>query len=123
MATSGSKPRAAAKPKPDRPRQAALAVSDQQLGGEMALLGELSVVERGVGRFKIGAAVLLVSVEEERIEPPVEVVVALDIVFRPAARIGRFFLSHHRNGKSSRKAKNNAQTFIAAASIVSDAIL
>src|SRR4051794_41500774 len=46
----------------------------------MALLGELGVVERCVGTFEVGATVLLVGVEEEGIEPPVEVVVAGYIV-------------------------------------------
>ena len=53
----------------------------------MALLGKLGVVERGVGRFEIRAAVLLVGVEEERIEPPIEIVVMRDIIFGAAARI------------------------------------
>ena len=53
----------------------------------MALLGELGIVERRVRRFEIGAAVLLVGIEEEGIEPPVEIVVARDIVLRTAARI------------------------------------
>ena len=53
----------------------------------MALLGELGIVERCVRRFEISATVLLVGIEEEGIEPPVEIVVARDIVFRTAARI------------------------------------
>ena len=55
---------------------------DQQLGGEMAFLGELGIVEARVRRFEIGAAILLVGIEEERIEPPVEIVMARDIVSR-----------------------------------------
>ena len=53
----------------------------------MALLGELGIVKRRVRRFEIGAAVLLVGIEEERIQPPVEIVMARDIVFRTVARI------------------------------------
>ena len=53
----------------------------------MPLLGELGVVERRVGRFEIGAAVLLVGIEEERIEPAVEIVMMGDVVPGPAARI------------------------------------
>ena len=53
---------------------------DQQLGGEVAFLGELRVVERLLGMLEIGAAVLPVGVEEERIEPPVEIVVMRDVV-------------------------------------------
>ena len=48
----------------------------------MALLGELGVVERLVGRLEIGAAVLPVGVEEERIEPAVEIVVMRDVAPR-----------------------------------------
>src|SRR6202022_1804988 len=48
---------------------------------------ELGVVKRRVRRFKIGAAVLLVGIEEEGIEPAVEVVMARNIVFRTTARI------------------------------------
>src|SRR5437667_3550313 len=65
----------------------AVAVPDQQLRSEMPLLGELGIVKRCIRRFKIGAAVLLVSIEEERVEAPVEVVMACDIVFRTSARI------------------------------------
>ena len=60
----------------------ALAGLDQQLGREMALLGELGVVERLVGRLEIGAAVLPVGVEEQRVEPAVEVIVMSDIASR-----------------------------------------
>ncbi len=53
----------------------------------MALLGELGVVERRIRRFEIAATVLPVGVEEEGIEPPVEIVVMGDIVLRPAAPV------------------------------------
>src|ERR1700719_2050620 len=53
----------------------------------MACLGELGVVKRGVACFKISAAVLLVGIEEEGIQPPVEIVMTLDIVLRTAGRI------------------------------------
>jgi len=64
-----------------------LGAPDQQLGGEMTLLGELGIVKGLVRCLEIGAAILLVGIEEERIEPPVEIVVMRDIVFRAAARI------------------------------------
>ena len=60
----------------------ALSGLQQQLGGEVPLLGELGVVERLVGVFEIGAAVLPVGVEEQRIEPSVEIVVMRDILAR-----------------------------------------
>src|SRR3954451_4229773 len=46
----------------------------------MALLGELGVVERCAGTFEVAATVLLVGVEEEGIQAPVEIVVAGYIV-------------------------------------------
>ena len=58
---------------------------DQQLGGEMALLGELRVVERLVRVLEIGAAILPVGVEEQRVEPPVEIVVMRDVAARARA--------------------------------------
>ena len=48
----------------------------------MPLLGELGVVERHLRRLEIGAAILLAGVEEERIEPAVEIVVMCDIAAR-----------------------------------------
>jgi hypothetical protein len=46
----------------------------------VALLGKLGVVKRLIGGFEIGAAVLLVAVEEEGIEPAVEVIVMRHVV-------------------------------------------
>ena len=77
-------------------RQAAPAAADvEHLGAgldaefrrEMALLGQLRVVERLVRRFEIGAAILLVAVEEEPVKPAVEVVVMRDVVARARSRI------------------------------------
>src|SRR5665213_4283079 len=53
----------------------------------MPFLGELRLVECHLRRFEISTAVLLVGIEKERIEPPVQIVVARDIIFGPAARI------------------------------------
>ena len=64
-----------------------LIVVQLQLGGEMPFLGELRVVERRVRRFEIGAAVLPVGIEEERIEPAVEIVMMRDVAARALARI------------------------------------
>jgi hypothetical protein len=50
----------------------------------VALLGKLGVVERIVGMLEIGARVLLVGVEEERIEPVVEIVMVRDVASRAA---------------------------------------
>ena len=60
---------------------------DQQLGGDVAALGELRIVERLVGRLEIGAAVLPVGIEKQRIEPVVEIVVMRDIVPGAAAPV------------------------------------
>jgi hypothetical protein len=60
----------------------------------MPLLGELGVVEAGVRCFEIGAAVLLVGIEEEGIEPPVEIIMARDIVLRTVGRIELLGMPH-----------------------------
>src|SRR5689334_14746364 len=65
----------------------AISSIDQKFGCEMTFFGELGVVERRIRRLKIGAAVLLVGIQKERIEPSVEIVVTSDIIFRAAARI------------------------------------
>src|SRR5215467_1548580 len=64
-----------------------MSVFEEQLGGEVALLGELGVVEAVPRSFEIGAAVLAIRVKEERIEAAVEVVVVGDVAPRPAAPI------------------------------------
>src|SRR5712691_3567559 len=60
---------------------------DQELRREVAFLGELGVIERLVAGLEIGAAVLPVGVEEQRIELAVEIVVVRDVAPRPRARI------------------------------------
>src|SRR5439155_3038623 len=51
------------------------------------LLGELSIVERLVGGFEIGAAVLAIRIEEQGVEPAVEIVMMRDVALRATARI------------------------------------
>ena len=53
--------------------------ADEELGGDQALLGELGLVERHVGPLEVGAGILHVAVEEEAVEPLVEVVVVGDV--------------------------------------------
>ena len=53
--------------------------ADEELGGDQALLGELGLVERHVGVLEVGAGILHVAVEEEPVEPFVEVVVVRDV--------------------------------------------
>ena len=53
----------------------------------MALLGDLGVVERYGRAIEIGAAVLPVGVEEQRIDARVDVIVVRDVGARAAARI------------------------------------
>ena len=60
---------------------------DQKLRGEVALLGELRVVERLLGMLEIGAAVLPVGIEEQRVEALVEIVVMRDVGARAGRRI------------------------------------
>ena len=53
----------------------------------MALLGKLGIVKRHVRLLEIGAAVLHVGIQEERIEAAVEIVVVSDVVSGATARI------------------------------------
>jgi hypothetical protein len=46
----------------------------------MTPLGELRIVEGLVRRLEIGAAILPVGIEEERVEPPIEIVVVGNVV-------------------------------------------
>ena len=50
---------------------------EHELGGEVALLGGLRLLERHVRLLEIGAGILAVAVEEELVEAAVEVVVVL----------------------------------------------
>ena len=58
-------------------------VSYQKLGREMPLLGELRVVERLIGIFEIGAAVLPVGIEKKRVELPVEIIMMRHVAPSP----------------------------------------
>ena len=57
--------------------------ADQELGGDQPLLGELGLVERHAGALEEGAGILHVAVEEEPVEPLVEVVVVGDVARAP----------------------------------------
>src|SRR5262249_25312654 len=47
---------------------------DAELGGEVALLGKLGLLERAVRRLEIGTGILPVTVEEKIVDAPVDVV-------------------------------------------------
>ena len=78
-----------------------MALVDQQLGGEMALLGELRLLEPLPLALEIGAGILQVGIEEQLIEPVVEIVVMGDVAPRP--RRGRFAKSKRRRKKRTRR--------------------
>ena len=61
----------------------ALARLDQKLRRQMAFLGELGIVERLARCLEVAAAILPVGVEEEGIEPAVEIVMMRDVAARP----------------------------------------
>ena len=61
-----------------------LAGLDPQLGGDVALLGELRLLERHVRALEIGAGILHVLVEEEPVELAGQIVVVLHVA--PGAR-------------------------------------
>ena len=60
---------------------------EPELGRQVAFLGKLRVIERRLRGLEIGAAILLVAVEEERIESAVEVVMVRHIAPCAKARI------------------------------------
>src|SRR6202167_4532115 len=60
---------------------------NEKLGGKVTLLGELRVVERRIRRIKIGAAILLVGVEKERVEPTVQIIMMSNVPQRTRPRI------------------------------------
>jgi hypothetical protein len=60
---------------------------DEKLRRKVALLGKLSVVQRLLVGFEIGAAVLPVGIEEQRVKAVVEIVVVRCIASRSPARI------------------------------------
>src|SRR5581483_11342587 len=60
---------------------------NEKLGGQVALLGELRVVKRGVRAVEIGATILLVGVEEERVQPTVEVIMVSNVAERARTRV------------------------------------
>ena len=59
----------------------------QQLGGEMALLGELRIVERGVRRLEVCATVLHVCIKEEAIKPSIQIVMRCNVPLGARGRI------------------------------------
>ena len=60
---------------------------EQELGGKMPSLGKLRFVERLIEALEIATAILPVGVEEQRIEPPVEIVMVRHIVAGAPARV------------------------------------
>ncbi len=60
----------------------------------MALLGELGVVQRRIRRLEVATAVLPVGVQEQRIEPPVEIVVVGDVLPCAGARVELLQVAH-----------------------------
>ena len=55
---------------------------DEKLGRDQPLLGELRLLERAVRALEVGAAVLLVGIEEQLVQPMVEIVVMGDVAAR-----------------------------------------
>jgi hypothetical protein len=53
----------------------------------VTLLRQLRVVERLIGSLEISAAVLKVGIKEERIKPPIEIIVMRDVASRPRRQV------------------------------------
>ena len=61
--------------------------SNEQLGGQVAFLRQLRVVERLIGALEICAAVLPVGIEEQGIEARIEIIMVRDVLARAPRRI------------------------------------
>ena len=57
----------------------ALARFESELRREVPFLGKLGFLDGGIAVLEIGAGILQVVVEEERIEPSVEIIMCLDV--------------------------------------------
>ena len=68
-----------------------------QLGGEVALLRPLRFLQARPRPLEIGAGILHVGIEEEAVDPPVEIVVVLDVAARPH---GGIVLRHPPRGEA-----------------------
>ena len=64
-----------------------MASLDQQLCGDVALLGELRLLQTQIRCVEIGTAILPVGVQEQRVQAIVEIVVMRDVAPRAAAQI------------------------------------
>ena len=60
---------------------------DQELGREVPLLGELRVFQRLICMLEIGAGILPVRVEEQLIEPTIEIVMMRNISLRTSRQV------------------------------------
>ena len=60
---------------------------EAQLGGDVPLLGGLRLLQRLVAAREVGAGVLPVAVEEQAVEPAVQIVVVRDVALRAGGRI------------------------------------
>ena len=55
---------------------------DEKLGRNQPLLGQLCLLQRAVRPLEVGAAVLLVGIEEQLVEPMVEIIMMGDVAAR-----------------------------------------
>jgi hypothetical protein len=60
---------------------------DQQLGGQVPLLGELGIVERLTGCLEVRAAILPVSIQKQRVELSIEIIMVGHVPLRALGRI------------------------------------
>jgi hypothetical protein len=58
-----------------------------QLGGDVTLFGDLGFLQGFVAMAEVGAGVLPVAVQEQAVQPPVQIVMMRDVAPRPRRRI------------------------------------
>ena len=62
-------------------------VAEIELGGKVALLGGLRLLERHALLLEISAGILPVAVEEQLVETVIEIVMVLDVALGPSGRV------------------------------------
>src|SRR5450631_3522414 len=74
--------------------QRLMSLVDQQFGGDMALLGELRLLQALAGPLEIGAGILPIRVQKEIGKPMVQIVMACDILGRPESVVALMEISN-----------------------------
>ena len=86
-----------------------MSVAEIELGGEVALLGGLRLLERHALLLEISAGILPVAVEEQLVETVIEIVMVLDVALGAAGRVVLAQAAPDESQVSSRKRARRGQ--------------